>query len=45
MVHHASELYSLEGSPEVFQLNLVLVSNISLGENVLVDLTLNLFWL
>ena len=45
MVHHSSKLHSLDGSPEVFQLNLVLVTNISLGKNVLVNLTLNGFWL
>jgi hypothetical protein len=45
MVHHSSELHSLQGSSEVFQLDLVLVAEFTLSKDVPVDLTLNGFWL
>jgi hypothetical protein len=45
MVHHSSELHSLQGSSEVFQLYLVLVAEFTLSKDVPVDLTLNGFWL
>ena len=41
-VLHPVEFHSFESSPQIFQLDEVLVANVRLGEDVLVDLTLNL---
>jgi hypothetical protein len=41
-VVHAEELHTLDGSSEVLKLNSILVANVSLHEDILVDLTFDI---
>ena len=45
MIDHSSKLNSFDSSPKVFQLDLILVFSIALGEDISIDLPLDVFGL